>query len=910
MSQMGIVQESYMQALDASGTTMKQNAVYMNSLEAKTTALKAAFDNLVLGDGGLQSLAKILVDVLTKILEFANTMGGKAVIAIMALQAAIVVVNKGIVGYGTMLKAATKEEALAAVGTIGFSEALDLVIAKLAEMAVALLTNPIFWAGAAIAALVIVFDKFHKSLKESADLLKEYNDTITQSTQELQSLETKLEEVNKQIDNLNSKDKLSFVEEQQLEQLKKNSKELEHQIDLKRQQIQLAKDAANEEAKYHAQAKQTTVKAPTGVGVLLNVREQDALKVYTKGIVELKEKQKELEEQGKQNTKEYEKLTNKILEVSQKGNELALSIQTDADAMNGADEATKRLKNQLNEVAQAWLMVDDASYAFRQNLKDRLAELGEGGHVDLNLRPVIDTEELNKAGYEAGEGVATVFTHTFSNASKDIAINFTPIMVDPNTGEYLGVMEKGEFEQYCQDVVDGVREDDLNLQIGAKFEGKDAITQAEDAAEEIHEIHETLTDDSNRYQEELDEEADALEDVGNEVDELSKELQNLIQSLGITEKEFKGLQAVFNNDDALLKYLNDLAQIRQSLSDTSTVIDNLQTALDVASTALEEYNQNGYLTIDTFQSLMGVSAQYLTALVNENGQLEINQTTLGNLVEELKQAKIEELQAAETADILAYAQGNVSQMSALAQQSVGNAGVAAYNAGKNAEAGAGGFWTLADAITAAKNAADGTNITSDHNIQKIHHSYQKLAKQISDVKVNTTKAGNAATSAGKKGAGAAKSAKDATQELNKELEETKSKYEKVISWIGKQYDKEIDKIKKAKDEAVDAEEAKIKAKEKEKDKALDAIEAEIRALEREKNELKAQKEALDDRKNALKDEEDTLVKSIEKRIKVLEKERDALIKPVEERIKALEKERDAIIESAQAGEAFHSGQRS
>lgn len=907
MSQMGVVQESYRQALNASGTTMEQNAVYMNSLEAKTTALKAAFDNLVLGDGGLQSFAKILVDTLTKILEFANTMGGKAVIAVMALQTAIVVVNKGIVNYGTMLKAATvltgnftKEEAIAAVGTIGFGEALDLVIAKLAEMAVALVTNPIFWIGAAIAAVVVIFDKFHKSLKESADLLEEYKNTITQSTQELQSLETQLKEVNKQIDSLSAKDKLSFVEEQQLEQLKKSSKELEHQIDLKRQQIQLAKDAANEEAKYHAQARQTTVKTPTGVGILLNVREQDALKVYTKGIVELKEKQKELEEQGKQNTKEYERLTNKILEVSQKGNELALSIQADADAMNGADETSKKLKKELNEVAQAWLMVDDASYAFRQNLKNRLAELSEGGHVDLNLRPVINAEELNKAGYEAAEGIATVFTHTFSNAAGDVAINFTPIMVDPNTGEYLGVMEKGEFEQYCQDVVDGVREDDLNLQIGAKFEGKDAINQAEEAAEEIHEIHETLTDDSDRYQEELDEEADSLDDVSNEVDELSKELQNLIQSLGITETEFKGLQAVFNNDDALLNYLNNLAEIRQSLSDTSTIIDNLQTALETASTALEEYNQNGYLTIDTFQSLMGISAQYLTALVNENGQLEINQSTLGNLVTELKKAKIQELQAAEVADILSYAQGNVADMSAMAQQAVANAGTAAYNAGKNAQAGATGFWTLADAISAAKSAADGTKITSDRNIQRIHQSYQKLAKQISEIEVNTTKAGNAASKAGKKGSSAAKQAKDATKELNKELEETKSKYEKVISWISKQYDKEIDKIKKAKDEAVKAEDEKIKAKEKEKDTALDAIEAEIRALEREKNELKAQKEVLDDRKNALKDEEDTIVKGIEKRIKVLEKERDALIKPIEERIKALEKERDAIIDSTQA----------
>lgn len=76
MSQMDVAVEAYDQALNASGETMKQNAVYMDSLEAKTTALKAEFEKLVIGKGGLQDFAKGLVEIGTSVLGFINKMGG------------------------------------------------------------------------------------------------------------------------------------------------------------------------------------------------------------------------------------------------------------------------------------------------------------------------------------------------------------------------------------------------------------------------------------------------------------------------------------------------------------------------------------------------------------------------------------------------------------------------------------------------------------------------------------------------------------------------------------------------------------------------------------------------------------------------------------------------------------------
>lgn len=125
----------------------------------------------------------------------------------------------------------------------------------------------------------------------------------------------------------------------------------------------------------------------------------------------------------------------------------------------------------------------------------RLKELEAGGGVNLEVRPIIDANELLKAGWEdVGEGAATLFSSTFSNAAGNIAVNFTPVIADPTTGQYKGVLSPQELEDYAMEVINGVHPDYLNLQIGAQFTGDDAVSLADAAAEEINNIHGQYTD--------------------------------------------------------------------------------------------------------------------------------------------------------------------------------------------------------------------------------------------------------------------------------------------------------------------------------------------------------------------------------------------------------------------------------
>lgn len=152
--------------------------------------------------------------------------------------------------------------------------------------------------------------------------------------------------------------------------------------------------------------------------------------------------------------------------------------------------AIKLLDFQTGELQNKFLNRTEKVSAATKEITAELRRLGQGGNVNLLKRPVIDASILRDVGWDdAGEGKATVFSSTFSNEAGTKAINFTPIIVDEN-GRFVDALEPDALWDYAEEVIAGTREDDLHLQIGAAFNGEDAIQQAELAAERVHELHE------------------------------------------------------------------------------------------------------------------------------------------------------------------------------------------------------------------------------------------------------------------------------------------------------------------------------------------------------------------------------------------------------------------------------------
>ena len=83
-------------ALEAEGSALRENEAVLDSLQGRLQKLKSAFSNLVLGEGGLTNFAKLILEIGTKLLEFANTDIGQTIIQIGLLTAAIVALSSAL----------------------------------------------------------------------------------------------------------------------------------------------------------------------------------------------------------------------------------------------------------------------------------------------------------------------------------------------------------------------------------------------------------------------------------------------------------------------------------------------------------------------------------------------------------------------------------------------------------------------------------------------------------------------------------------------------------------------------------------------------------------------------------------------------------------------------------------------
>lgn len=77
-------------SMNSFGSAEAENAKYMESLSAKTALLKQQFQELVLGDGGIEKVGKIFLDLSINTLKLVNDLGGLKTIATALIGLAVV----------------------------------------------------------------------------------------------------------------------------------------------------------------------------------------------------------------------------------------------------------------------------------------------------------------------------------------------------------------------------------------------------------------------------------------------------------------------------------------------------------------------------------------------------------------------------------------------------------------------------------------------------------------------------------------------------------------------------------------------------------------------------------------------------------------------------------------------------
>lgn len=179
------------------------------------------------------------------------------------------------------------------------------------------------------------------------------------------------------------------------------------------------------------------------------------------------------------------------------------------------------------------------------------------------------------------------------------------------------------------------------------------------------------------------------------------------------------------------------------LEETMGVIDNIQSAYKNCSTAVEEYNKYGYLSIDSLQSLLQMDDAYLNTLELVNGKLQVNQNAYADLLAtQYAEAQMEAISQA-ISELNAIAKGDAAEKAETfteATEDEKNKLEALAPALKNATIGTG---ELAGALAAARSAENGDN--TEEIEAKISAVMTALNTRLSLISTNMNNAMNSAS---------------------------------------------------------------------------------------------------------------------------------------------------------------------
>lgn len=380
------------------------------------------------------------------------------------------------------------------------------------------------------------------------------------------------------------------------------------------------------------------------------------------------------------------------------------SLQEHATALNNLIDKRRELATAGKEDTQEY---KDNEAAITSET-EKVEELSSAVSENMNgYKTDADSFTQYKDEYVAGTNAMTAATKALANAQGDTSIDTTnvDIFAEKVSAVKASMSRRGTNDSKGNSYVGAVNEfsgmtGDAVLNIDADTEHQ---TEAESNALKI--LHETA-------------------------DKAHISFGDLI---GVFE-QFGFLQV--SNAEAANNYASQLEE-------TMGVIDNIQSAYKNCSTAVEEYNKYGYLSIDSLQSLLQMDDAYLNTLELVNGKLQLNQNAYADLLaaqyaqaqmEAISQA-ISELNAIATGDaaekIDTYTEATEDEKKKLE---------ALCPALKDATIGTG---ELAGALAGAQAAANGDN--TDEIEGKISSVMTALNTRLSLISTNMNNAMNSAS---------------------------------------------------------------------------------------------------------------------------------------------------------------------
>lgn len=387
--------EANITALSSQGSATKENEAYMESLQAKITNLKSAFTEVVLGEGGLNTFLKNLVDAGTSIVKFIGY-GNNLIATLTAIGGILVTINakvialkidsviSGIAKLAVLIKQGLTDSFVSVVGHIvNFSRGVKT--AKAANEAFATstqgLTSAIGLVTSAISIGVMAYNKYKQTQEENAQTARDNLKSYSESANKYKELEKYLSDTNlseKELNTIIQNNTDIFGE--YTEAIKGTTEERKKYLQILKEQN--AEEAATTYKESASEVKSATKRASEGVSLtgftskqsflqatykmdgydeLQDVKSAKGLNAQIEALEKYQDKLQETADKLKNEGKSgWEHYSNAADEAGKKLKELTKQQDEDKETLENSIEIYKIGKDNLSSYAQT---NDDAEKA-------------------------------------------------------------------------------------------------------------------------------------------------------------------------------------------------------------------------------------------------------------------------------------------------------------------------------------------------------------------------------------------------------------------------------------------------------------------------------------------------------------------------------------------------------------------
>lgn len=549
----------------------------------------------------------------------------------------------------------------------------------------------------------------------SEELVKTMNDShdaAEQATKDVEEIQSKIDELNDSLEAAGVKKIEDIVDPAERERLQAVNDMLQAQLELKKQLEKDANDKANADtsAVVNDKTEDSIVKSRT---VNVSYAEGGA-NAGTHQVAEKVSKTESLHEYAAA-----------LEDTTQKRRDLQVELDQ-IEASSGKD--SEEYANKKKEL--------DALNETFESQKTKVEELSTAVSEQMgNYKTDADSFAQYKDEYVAGTNAMTEATKALANAQDNTGIDTTNLDI---------------FSEKIKQIKNDIDNGDSQQSDWKTFNGLDAFSGM--SGEAIINI-----DKDSSHQTET--ETAALEKLHKTADENKISFESLI---GVFESF--GLVQISNSAAA-----DDYAD---KLEKTMGVIDSIQSAYKACSSAVEEYNQYGYMSVDSLQALLQMDDQYLNTLELVNGKLQVNQSAYADLLAtQYAEAQMEAISQA-ISELNAIAKGDAAEKAETfteATEDEKNKLTALCPALKDATVGTG---ELAAALAAAQGAANGED--ADAVQAKIDGVMNALNTRLTLIGNNMSAAMNGAAGLRNQLDGFSNSSKKAADSSNKAADSSKT----------------------------------------------------------------------------------------------------------------------------------------